>query len=37
MISMSWACRGDDPDWVRFRSFLPIGLLFANIRMVLQC
>ncbi|MGY3617179.1 hypothetical protein ACVJGD_003375 [Bradyrhizobium sp. USDA 10063] len=37
MISMSWACGEDDPGQVWFRSFLPIGLLFANVRMVLQC
>lgn len=36
MISVSRASGGDDPDQVRFRSLLPIGL-FANLRMVLQC
>jgi hypothetical protein len=37
MISVSSTCGDDDSDQVRFRSFLPIGLLFANVRMVLQC
>jgi hypothetical protein len=37
MMSVSRAFGHHHPGQVWFRSFLAIGLLFANVRMVLQC